>query len=97
MQNRTLYFGDNLEILREKFLDRPDGDGYFDLNVNKKGSYHTNRYAPWDYTRRGLHNHRPEPNDPQNPSPMAIHQPRDVENKCGLKIDIKRTVVDIAK
>jgi len=31
MQNRTLYFGDNLEILREKFPDRPDGDGYFDL------------------------------------------------------------------
>jgi len=31
MQNRTLYFGDNLEILREKFLDKPDSDGYFDL------------------------------------------------------------------
>jgi len=31
MQNRTLYFGDNLEILREKFPDKPDGDGYFDL------------------------------------------------------------------
>lgn len=31
MQNRTLYFGDNLEILREKFSDKPDGDGYFDL------------------------------------------------------------------
>lgn len=31
MQNRTLYFGDNLEILREKFPDAPDGDGYFDL------------------------------------------------------------------
>jgi len=31
VQNRTLYFGDNLEILREKFPDRPDGDGYFDL------------------------------------------------------------------
>ena len=31
MKNRTLYFGDNLEILREKFLDKPDGDGYFDL------------------------------------------------------------------
>ncbi len=31
MQNRTLFFGDNLEILREKFPDKPDGDGYFDL------------------------------------------------------------------
>ena len=31
MQNRTLYFGDNLEILREKFPPRPDGEGYFDL------------------------------------------------------------------
>lgn len=31
MQNRTLYFGDNLEILREKFPDKADGDGYFDL------------------------------------------------------------------
>ncbi len=31
MQNRTLYFGDNLEILREKFPDRPEGEGYFDL------------------------------------------------------------------
>ena len=31
MQNRTLYFGDNLEIVREKFPDKPDGDGYFDL------------------------------------------------------------------
>lgn len=31
MQNRTLYFGDNLDILREKFPDKPDGDGYFDL------------------------------------------------------------------
>ena len=31
MQNRTLYFGDNLEILRDKFPDKPDGDGYFDL------------------------------------------------------------------
>jgi site-specific DNA-methyltransferase (adenine-specific) len=31
MKNRTLYFGDNLEILREKFPDKPDGDGYFDL------------------------------------------------------------------
>ena len=31
MENRTLYFGDNLEILREKFPDKPDGDGYFDL------------------------------------------------------------------
>lgn len=31
MQNRTLYFGDNLEILREKFPDKPDNDGYFDL------------------------------------------------------------------
>lgn len=31
MHNRALYFGDNLEILREKFPDRPDGDGYFDL------------------------------------------------------------------
>jgi len=31
MQNRTLYFGDNLEILREKFPDKPDADGYFDL------------------------------------------------------------------
>lgn len=28
MQNRTLYFGDNLEILREKF---PGDEGYFDL------------------------------------------------------------------
>ncbi len=28
MQNRTLYFGDNLEILREKF---PADEGYFDL------------------------------------------------------------------
>jgi len=28
MQNRTLYFGDNLEILREKF---PSDEGYFDL------------------------------------------------------------------
>ncbi len=28
MQNRTLYFGDNLEILREKF---PGSEGYFDL------------------------------------------------------------------
>ena len=28
MQNRTLYFGDNLDILREKF---PADDGYFDL------------------------------------------------------------------
>ena len=31
LQNRTLFFGDNLEILREKFPDKPDGDGYFDL------------------------------------------------------------------
>jgi len=31
LQNRTLYFGDNLEILRDKFPDKPDGDGYFDL------------------------------------------------------------------
>jgi site-specific DNA-methyltransferase (adenine-specific) len=31
MQNRTLYFGDNLDILREKFPDKSDGDGYFDL------------------------------------------------------------------
>lgn len=31
MQNRSLYFGDNLDILREKFPDQPDGDGYFDL------------------------------------------------------------------
>lgn len=31
MQNRTLYFGDNLEILREKFPDKPNDDGYFDL------------------------------------------------------------------
>lgn len=31
MQNRTLYFGDNLDILRQKFPDKPDGDGYFDL------------------------------------------------------------------
>lgn len=31
MQNRTLYFGDNLDILREKFPDKPSGDGYFDL------------------------------------------------------------------
>lgn len=31
MQNRTLFFGDNLEILREKFPDKPDADGYFDL------------------------------------------------------------------
>lgn len=31
MENRTLYFGDNLDILREKFPDKPDGDGYFDL------------------------------------------------------------------
>lgn len=29
MQNRTLFFGDNLEILREKFPDK--ADGYFDL------------------------------------------------------------------
>ena len=28
MQNRTLYFGDNLDILREKF---PSDEGYFDL------------------------------------------------------------------
>jgi site-specific DNA-methyltransferase (adenine-specific) len=28
MKNRTLYFGDNLEILREKFTG---DDGYFDL------------------------------------------------------------------
>ncbi len=31
LQNRTLFFGDNLDILREKFPDKPDGDGYFDL------------------------------------------------------------------
>lgn len=31
MQNRTLFFGDNLEILREKFPDKADGGGYFDL------------------------------------------------------------------
>lgn len=31
MQNRTLFFGDNLDILREKFPDKPDADGYFDL------------------------------------------------------------------
>ena len=31
MQNRTLYFGDNLDILREKFPVKPDGEGYFDL------------------------------------------------------------------
>lgn len=31
MQNRTLYFGDNLDILREKFPNKPNGDGYFDL------------------------------------------------------------------
>ncbi len=31
LQNRTLFFGDNLEILREKFPDKTDGDGYFDL------------------------------------------------------------------
>ena len=31
MQNRTLYFGDNLEIVREKIPPRPDGEGYFDL------------------------------------------------------------------
>jgi len=31
LQNRTLYFGDNLEILRDKFPDKSDGDGYFDL------------------------------------------------------------------
>ena len=31
MQNRTLYFGDNLDILRDKFPDKPDGEGYFDL------------------------------------------------------------------
>lgn len=31
LQNRTLFFGDNLEILREKFPNKPDGDGYFDL------------------------------------------------------------------
>lgn len=31
MQNRTLYFGDNLDILRQKFPEKSDGDGYFDL------------------------------------------------------------------
>lgn len=31
MQNRILYFGDNLEILRDKFPEKADGDGYFDL------------------------------------------------------------------
>ena len=31
LQNRTLFFGDNLDILREKFPDKPDADGYFDL------------------------------------------------------------------
>lgn len=31
MQNRTLYFGDNLDILRDKFPNKPSGDGYFDL------------------------------------------------------------------
>lgn len=31
MQNRTLYFGDNLDILREKFPVNSDGEGYFDL------------------------------------------------------------------
>lgn len=31
MQNRTLYFGDNLDILQDKFPEKADGDGYFDL------------------------------------------------------------------
>lgn len=31
LKNRTLFFGDNLDILREKFPDKPDADGYFDL------------------------------------------------------------------
>lgn len=31
MQNRTLFFGDNLEILREKFPDKTNSEGYFDL------------------------------------------------------------------
>ncbi len=31
LRNRVLFFGDNLEILRDKFPDKPDGDGYFDL------------------------------------------------------------------
>ncbi|OGZ43147.1 MAG: hypothetical protein A2W41_00430 [Candidatus Ryanbacteria bacterium RIFCSPHIGHO2_01_45_13] len=34
-QNRTLYFGDNLEISWEKFPQKPNNKGVFDLMTEK--------------------------------------------------------------